>query len=106
MRRALAGPFARGLQLPGRPGPATDIYQLGMLLAELLTGSVLFQGEGLHDLNVAILEDTPVLPLWKGEHAARIREIIIKCLAKQPEERYKSVDALIRDLESILFLFE
>jgi eukaryotic-like serine/threonine-protein kinase len=90
----------------GRPGPATDIYQLGMLLAELLTGSVLFKGEGLHDLNIAILNDPPVIPAWKGEHTTRLREILIKCLSKHPEDRYESVEVLVRDLESIRFLFE
>lgn len=90
----------------GRPGPATDIYQLGMLLAELLTGSALFKGEGLHDLNMAILNDPPVIPAWKGEHKARLREILIKCLSKRPEDRYESVEVLVRDLESIRFLFE
>ena len=50
----------------GRPGPATDIYQLGMLLCELLTGTVAFEGEGMHDLNMAILEKTPKIPLMEG----------------------------------------
>jgi len=85
----------------GRPGPATDIYQLGMLLYEMLTGSVAFAGEGLHDLNLAILNDPPSLPLWQGTHEKELRAIIMKCLAKRPEERYDSVTGLIRDLESL-----
>jgi len=85
----------------GRPGPATDIYQLGMLLSEMLTGSVAFKGEEMHDLNLAILNDPPALASWNGKHETELREIIMKCLAKQPEERYDSVDSLIRDLESI-----
>ena len=87
----------------GRPGPATDIYQLGMLLYEMLTGSVAFGSTGAHDLNLAILNDPPVLPSWHGGHEKGLREIILKCLAKRPEERYDSVAALIRDLESIRF---
>jgi hypothetical protein len=85
----------------GRPGPGTDIYQLGMLLFEMLTGSPAFRGDGMHDLNVAILEETPVLPPWNGRHEAVLGNIILRCLAKKPEERYPAVADLIRDLESV-----
>lgn len=85
----------------GRPGPATDIYQLGMLLCELLTGTVAFGTEGLHDLNMAILNEEPVIPSWKGQHEEALRQIILTCLSKHPEERYGSVDLLIRELEFV-----
>jgi serine/threonine protein kinase len=85
----------------GRPGPATDIYQLGMILVELLTGAPAFRGEGMHDLNLAILEETPEIPRWDGRHELELRGIIQRCLAKKPEERYASVADLIRDLESV-----
>jgi Protein kinase domain len=86
----------------GRPGQATDIYQLGMLLVELLTGTPAFRGEGMHDLNLAILEGAPAVPSWSGRHERELRGIILRCLAKKPEERYKSVADLIRDLEAVL----
>jgi len=85
----------------GTPGPATDMYQLGMLLYEMLTGSVAFTAQGMHDLNLAILSDTPAVPLWNGNHVAGIQEIIMKCLAKRPEDRYESVTALIQAIESL-----
>jgi serine/threonine protein kinase len=85
----------------GRPGPATDIYQLGMLLCEMLTGAPAFRGEGMHDLNTSILEDTPVIPRWNGRHGNELEKIILRCLAKKPEDRYASVSDLIRDLESV-----
>ena len=85
----------------GRPGPATDIYQLGMLLCEMLTGAPAFRCEGLHDLNTAILEDTPVIPRIIGRHRNELEKIILRCLAKKPEDRYPSVADLIRDLESV-----
>ncbi len=85
----------------GRPGPATDIYQLGMLLAELLTGLPAFRREGVHDLTMAILEEAPVIPSWDGRHENELRSIIIRCLAKRPEDRYASVCDLIGDLESL-----
>jgi hypothetical protein len=85
----------------GKPGPATDIYQLGMLLYEMLTGTPAFSGEGMHDLNVAILENTPDMPSWNGRHEKELREIILRCLSKRPQDRYSSVADLIRDLELV-----
>jgi serine/threonine protein kinase len=85
----------------GRPGPATDIYQLGMLLCELLTGAVAFEAEGMHDLNTAILDEEPAIPSWHGRNGSELRRIILRCLAKRPEERYGSVEELIGDLETM-----
>ena len=98
---AYAAPEQIAPQRYGRPGPATDIYQLGMLFAELLTGAPVFRSEGLHDLNTAILEDIPVIPPWNGCHGDMLKQIILRCLAKKPEDRYASVVDLIRDLESV-----
>ncbi|OPX62045.1 MULTISPECIES: serine/threonine-protein kinase [unclassified Methanoregula] len=85
----------------GRPGPATDIYQLGMLMCELLTGTTAFWREGMLDLTIAITEDEPVVPRWGGRHDDDLRSIILRCLEKRPEDRYSSVDDLIRDLEHV-----
>jgi hypothetical protein len=85
----------------GKPGPRTDIYQLGVLLYEMLTGMVPFRSEGLLELNQAILSETPPRPSWAGAHVERIRQIIAKCLAKNPDDRYESVAALIADLDSL-----
>jgi serine/threonine protein kinase len=85
----------------GRPGPSTDIYQSGMLLCELVTGTTAFRGEGMHDLNTAILEDPPAIPLWIGRHRSELERIILRCLAKKPEDRYASVTELIIGLENV-----
>ncbi len=55
----------------------------------------------MHDLNMAILNDPPILTSWHGTHENVLRNIIMKCLEKRPEDRYDSVAALIRDLESL-----
>jgi serine/threonine protein kinase len=76
-------------------------YQIGILLCELLTGRPVYSGEGIHDLNMAILEQSPQIPSWGGRYEAELRAVIRRCLKKQPDERYPSVDAVIRDLEAL-----
>ena len=98
---AYAAPEQLAPQQYGRPGPATDIYQLGILLAETLTGSVVFHGKGAHDMNMAILSDHPVIPSWNGRHEPHLRQIILRCLARKPEDRYPTVSEFIKDLESV-----
>jgi len=85
----------------GRPGPATDIYQIGMLLCELLTGATAFRREGMLDLTIAIIEDEPVIPAWGGRHEEELRTIVLRCLAKRPEDRYASVADLVSELERV-----
>jgi len=85
----------------GRPGPATDIYQLGMLLCELLTGTPAFMADGLHTLNAAILEKTPVIGSWHGRQEMLLKKIILRCIEKKPSDRYGSVAGMIHDLEEV-----
>lgn len=85
----------------GKPGPATDIYQLGVLLYELLAGVVPFRHEGMHDLSQAILHDAPVVPEFAGPEGKQIRAIILRCLEKKPADRYPSVASLLSDLRII-----
>ncbi len=96
-----AAPEQLAPNLYGEPGPRTDIYQLGVLFYEMLAGDVPFRGGGMGEVTHAILHDEPLPLSLEGQDAALIRDIILKCMAKKPQDRYSSVSQLLDDLKRI-----
>jgi len=96
-----AAPEQLAPNLYGEPGPWTDIYQLGVLFYEMLAGNVPFRGGGMGEVTHAILHDEPLPLTLEGPDAALIKEIILKCLAKKPQDRYGSVSLLLDDLKKV-----
>ena len=90
---------------PGRFGETderTDIYQLGVVFYELVTGKLLFPGDDLADVSNAIISRMPVPPSDINPLARPLDPIILKCLQKDPGARYQSVRALLEDLKRFL----
>ncbi|MGB8309627.1 MAG: NosD domain-containing protein [Methanoregula sp.] len=87
----------------GRTDVRTDIYQLGALFYELVTGSIPFGGESIVEVGNAIVRDDPIPPTEYNPDAEAVEKIILKCLAKNPSDRYQSasevLDALSRYLD-------
>ena len=77
----------------------TDIYALGILLYEMLTGRVPFQGEGYGEVLVQHLTQTPVRPTTiRGVIPPHVEVICMKALEKRIEDRYATMDDFMKGL--------
>jgi serine/threonine protein kinase len=86
----------------GRTDARTDIYQLGVVFYELVTGSIPFGGESIVEVGNAIVREAPEPPSAYNPGAAAVEGIILKCLRKRPGERYQSAAELMDALAGYL----
>jgi serine/threonine-protein kinase len=84
---------------PGLIGPAVDIYSLGAVLYELLTGRPPFRAETAQETERQLLTEEPVPPRRLNAAIPRdLETICLKCLQKNPQRRYESAEGLAADL--------
>ena len=83
-------------------GPSTDLYALGIVLYEMLSGEKLFEAENVHTLMYKILNQEPKSLHSIGvEHAEMLQPVLNMALAKDPESRYASATEFAAALQSI-----
>ena len=94
--------YAAPEQVLGEPVTTlTDVYQLGVVLYELLAGRLPFPDAGgsRHRLETAVLHDEPPPPsTFVAALRGDLDAIVLAAIRKEPEQRYASVDALAQDI--------
>ncbi len=80
----------------------TDIYALGVIMYEMFTGKVPFDGETFMGILSKHMFEPPLPPSHvKGAGLGAIEDVILKSLAKKMDERYQSMGSLVADLDTI-----
>jgi serine/threonine-protein kinase len=87
-------------QIRGRRGDArTDVYALGMLLYELLTGNLPFESANARALMRAKTSDEPRPPAyWVPGFDPHLEAVILKAIERDPRNRYASAAEMLKDL--------
>ncbi len=84
-------------------GPETDIFSMGIILYEMLTGAPPFQGANAMATIDSIIKDHPVPPVKVNKNISFVlNAICLKCLHKKPNFRYKRAEDLAIDLQRFL----
>jgi eukaryotic-like serine/threonine-protein kinase len=87
----------------GMANKKSDIYSIGIVMFELLTGRLPFSGESAVSIALKHLQsETPSLKRWNPQIPQSVENIVLKATAKDPFHRYDNVDEMEDDLRTAL----
>jgi eukaryotic-like serine/threonine-protein kinase len=87
----------------GMANKKSDIYSIGIVMFELLTGRLPFSGESAVSIALKHLQsETPSLKRWNPQIPQSVENIVLKATAKDPFHRYDNVDEMEEDLRTAL----
>jgi eukaryotic-like serine/threonine-protein kinase len=87
----------------GMANRKSDIYSLGIVMFEILTGRLPFSGESAVSIALKHLQsETPSVRRWNSNIPQSVENIVLKATAKDPFHRYNSVDEMEEDLRTAL----
>lgn len=91
-------------QITGQPvGPRSDIFAVGIILYQFLTGEKPFQGQGLFAVQQKIVYEQPTLPSALSPLISSVFDrVVLRALAKRPEDRYPNARSFKEDLQRAL----
>jgi serine/threonine-protein kinase len=93
--------MAPELWVGGQADERSDVYALGVTLYYLLTGTTPFEAVSLGEMMGAHVERAPQPPSQvRAGIPSRVDAIVLRCLAKRPEDRYQSARDLYLALDS------
>ena len=91
-------------QTQGKPlGPTTDLYSLGIVMYEAATGRVPFDGDNAVTVAMKQVTEQPVPPSQINPNVdPQLEAIILKCMQKDPKDRFQTADELYHTLHDYL----